>query len=93
MTPAPRDVRIALHSQEGGAMKTHRRHPVQAGDVVEIAAHRVGTPARTGEVVAVLGTRGSEHFRVRWEDGHESVLYPGSDASIGPPAGKPEEAG
>jgi hypothetical protein len=72
-------------------MKTDRRHPVQAGDVVEIAAHKVGMPTRTGEVVAVLGTAGSEHFRVRWEDGHESVLYPGSDASIRSPAGKPRE--
>ena len=74
-------------------MKTHRRHPVQAGDVVEISAHRVGMPARTGEVVAVLGTHGSEHFRVRWDDGHESVLYPSSDAVIRPAAGKQDETG
>ena len=67
----------------------HRRHPVQAGDVVEISPHKVGTPARTGEVVAVLGTPGSEHFRIRWEDGHESVLYPGSDALIHRPSRKP----
>jgi hypothetical protein len=72
-------------------MKKDRRSPVQAGDVVEIAAHRVGMPTRTGEVVAVLGTAGSEHFRVRWEDGHESVLYPGSDASIRSPEGTARE--
>jgi hypothetical protein len=68
--------------------QTHRRHPVQAGDVVEISAHKVGMPTRTGEVVAVLGDRGAEHFRVRWADGHESVLYPGSDALIRPRTGK-----
>lgn len=68
--------------------QTHRRHPVAPGDLVEISAHKVGTPARKGEVVDVLGTPGSEHFRVRWDDGHESVLYPGSDAVITPPSRK-----
>jgi hypothetical protein len=32
----------------------------------------------------VLGEPGHEHYRVRWEDGHESVFYPSSDASITP---------
>ncbi len=57
----------------------------RVGDVVEVAAHRVGEAGRTGEVVAVLGEPGSEHLRVRWDDGHESLFYPGSDAVVRSP--------
>jgi hypothetical protein len=33
-------------------------------------------------ILEVLGGPGHEHFRVRWEDGHESVYFPGVDAVI-----------
>ena len=66
----------------------NRQRRTQVGDVVEIAGHSVGEGGRTGEVIAVLGEPGAEHFRVRWEDGHESVFYPGSDATIRPPHGE-----
>jgi Domain of unknown function (DUF1918) len=59
------------------------RHP-QAGDIVAIHGHHVGEQERTGEVLEVLGEPGHEHFRVRWEDGHESVFYPSSDAVVRP---------
>jgi hypothetical protein len=54
------------------------------GDVVAIDGRRVGDPGRTGEILAILGEPGHEHYRVRWEDGRESVFYPGSDAHIRP---------
>jgi hypothetical protein len=64
-------------------------HPrVSPGDVVLITGHRVGEIARQGEVVEVLGGPGHERYRVSWEDGHESVFTPGSDAVIRPPAGR-----
>ena len=56
----------------------------QAGDVVEISGHRLGDAQRLGEILEVLGDPGHEHFRVRWEDGHESIVYPSSDAVIRP---------
>ena len=32
----------------------------------------------------VLGEPGHVHFRVRWEDEHESVFYPSSDTIVHP---------
>lgn len=53
-----------------------------AGDRVEIAGHRVGDAPRAGEIVEVLGTESHQHFRVRWDDQHETLLYPGTDVHI-----------
>ncbi len=52
------------------------------GDRVEIAGHRVGEAQRHGEIVEVLGTSPNQHFQVRWQDGHVSLLYPGTDVAI-----------
>lgn len=60
------------------ALETH----ADVGDLIEIHGHRIGETARTGEILEVLGTGEHEHYRVRWEDGHESVFTPGSDAAI-----------
>lgn len=57
-------------------------HKADAGDILVIAGHRVGEAERTAEILEVLGEVPNERFRVRWEDGHESVLRPGSDATI-----------
>ena len=52
------------------------------GDVIVISGHHVGEPERLGEILEVLGEADHTHYRVRWDDGSESVFYPGSDASI-----------
>jgi hypothetical protein len=54
----------------------------QIGDLIEIHGHRLGESRRTGEILEVLGTAEHGHYRVRWEDGHESLFTPGSDAVI-----------
>ena len=54
------------------------------GDVVVVSGHRVGVRERLGEILAVLGEGDHSHYRVRWDDGSESVFYPGSDAAIRP---------
>jgi hypothetical protein len=54
------------------------------GDLVVISGHHLGEPERIGEILEVLGEPGHEHYRVRWDDDHESVFYPSSDASIRP---------
>lgn len=55
---------------------------VRTGDVVVVEAKRVGDGRRLGEILDVTGTPGHLHYRIRWEDGHESVLYPGGDVSV-----------
>lgn len=54
----------------------------RVGDRIAISGHKVGERERTGEIVAVVAGDGRPHYRVRWEDGRESVVYPGSDAAI-----------
>ena len=60
--------------------KSTRR--TRVGDVVVVEGHRVGEGRRIGEILEVLGEPGHEHYRVRWDDEHESVFYPSSDAII-----------
>jgi hypothetical protein len=54
---------------------------VQAGDRVQ-TRHRRGQPAREGEIIEVLGAPGHERYRVRWDERHESILYPTDGVSI-----------
>lgn len=60
------------------------------GDVVVISGHRVGERERLGEILEVIGEEERVHYRVLWDDGSESVFYPGSDALIRRSATKPE---
>jgi hypothetical protein len=64
------------------ALKTISKAEVRPGDVLAITGHRVGEIERTGEILEVLGTSERRHFLIRWDDGHESIYYPGNDASI-----------
>jgi RimK family alpha-L-glutamate ligase len=52
------------------------------GDEIAITGHAVGDAPRTAVVLEVLGEPGHERFRVRWEDGHESIYFPGGDATV-----------
>ena len=69
---------------EGGEMTAtaNRIRPIEPGDVVEISGRHVGDAGRTGEIVAVLGEEDHAHYRVCWEDGRESILYPGEGTTI-----------
>jgi Domain of unknown function (DUF1918) len=61
---------------------TNRPQPVVAGDRLIVRAHHQGQLPRDAEILEVLG-HGGPPFRVRWQDdGHESVVYPGSDVAI-----------
>jgi hypothetical protein len=55
-----------------------------AGDHLTIKGHRVGEPERTGEILDVRDEGEETRYLVRWEDGHEAWLYPGSDAVVEP---------
>lgn len=52
------------------------------GDLVAATGHHVGESQRVGKILEVLGDPGHERYRVRWDDGHESIFSPGSDAVI-----------
>jgi hypothetical protein len=52
------------------------------GDQIVIEATIVDRSRRHGEVLDVLGVGDTEHYRVRWQDGHESIFYPGPDARV-----------
>ena len=63
-------------------MTVTRQVGVTVGDVVEISGRRVGDPGRLGEIVEVLGMADHPRYLVRWEDEHESILYPGEGTTI-----------
>jgi hypothetical protein len=55
------------------------------GDRIVIETGALDSRRRHGEVVEVIGQGEREHYRVRWQDGHESVFFPGPDARVLPP--------
>lgn len=52
------------------------------GDRLTVHSHTVGLPERRGEVIEVRGTAGAPPYRVRFDDGHEALVYPGPDVVI-----------
>lgn len=52
------------------------------GDRIVVESAHVGQPRREGEIVELLGNDGDVHYRVRWDDGHESIYFPSSDAHV-----------
>jgi Domain of unknown function (DUF1918) len=54
----------------------------KVGDHLVVQGHTVGQSRREGEILEVRGEDGAPPYVVRWEDGHEGVTYPGSDAFV-----------
>ena len=52
------------------------------GDEIVVDQSRVGAPPRKGEIVDVLGDGETLHYVVRWDDGHQSLFFPGTDAHV-----------
>ena len=52
------------------------------GDRLVVAGHHVGEHERGGLVLAVEGQDGGPPYVIRWDDGHESTFFPGSDAIV-----------
>jgi len=59
-----------------------------AGDLLDAHGSH-GKPSRRGEILEVLGEAGHEHFRVRWDDQHESIVYPAEGVTIVHQAAQP----
>jgi hypothetical protein len=55
----------------------------QVCDRIVIESNTLDAARRHGTIVAVLGGEGdTEHYQVRWHDGHETVFFPGADAHL-----------
>jgi hypothetical protein len=53
-----------------------------AGDRLVIKGHKVGEHDREAEILEVRGADGGPPYLVRWSDGQEGLLFPGSDATV-----------
>jgi hypothetical protein len=65
-------------------MAAKQRFRARKGDRVRVEAPKVGAASRSGSILEVLGEPQAERYRIRWDDGHESVYTPSSDMSIEP---------
>jgi RimK family alpha-L-glutamate ligase len=81
-----------LDKKEETMDKTVKGAPAQPGDEILITGHAVGDAPKAATIVEVMGEPGHQRFRVRWEDGHESIFFPGDDAVIRHPAKKRSRA-
>lgn len=52
------------------------------GDQLHIHSRSVGMVDQRGEITEVRGTNGEPPYLVRFEDGHEGLVYPGPDCSV-----------
>jgi hypothetical protein len=65
--------------QEGGRV-------ARKGDLIVVNPRRVGGPTREGEIIEVIEGDLRVHYRVRWNDGHESFFAPGAGGARIEPA-------
>jgi len=54
----------------------------QVGDEIVVDGVNLGDSRREGEILEVETSGDVVHYRVRWDDGHESIFYPGSTTHI-----------
>lgn len=52
------------------------------GDRISVLGRSVDRKVRDGEIIGLLKPDGEPPYRVRWDDGHEAIVFPGSDARI-----------
>jgi len=51
------------------------------GDMIEMRGLH-GQAPRRGEILEILGTSDRPHYRVRWDEQHESIVYPADGVLI-----------
>jgi hypothetical protein len=61
------------------------------GDHIVLESQSVGTPTREGEILEVIAGEIGVRYRVRWQDGHESVLTPSGGSARVVPGPKPSK--
>jgi Domain of unknown function (DUF1918) len=61
------------------AKKTTVKKSVKAtglGDLIVIDSAKVGSPPREGEILEVIQGEVSVSYRVKWDDGHQTLITP-----------------
>ncbi|MCE4944295.1 MULTISPECIES: DUF1918 domain-containing protein [Streptomyces] len=58
------------------------------GDRLLVHGRTVGHSDHMVEIVEVLGTNGEPPYRIRAEDGHETIMWPGPDCVVQHPRSK-----
>ncbi|WP_298177178.1 DUF1918 domain-containing protein [Saccharomonospora sp.] len=52
------------------------------GDIIRVHGHTVGVDGQEGKIIEVRGEHGEPPYLVRFSDGRETLMFPGSDAEI-----------
>ena len=52
------------------------------GDEIVVDGVNLGDPKREGEILEIDTLGDVVHYRVRWDDGHESIFFPGSTTHV-----------
>lgn len=52
------------------------------GDRLLVHGRTLGQPDRKGEIIDVRGANGEPPYVVRYDDGHEGLVFPGPDCTI-----------
>jgi hypothetical protein len=64
------------------------------GDRIIIRGHTVESSDRHGRILEVRGADGAPPYQVKFDDGHETILFPGGDFVVErSESGGPAEAG
>ncbi len=67
---------------------TPKTTTAHVGDWIEARGVH-GQPSRRGQIVELLGHDEHEHYRVHWDEQHESILYPADGIIITPQHARP----
>ena len=60
----------------------------ETGDKLLVHGRTVGHPDQVAEIVEVLGSGGEPPYRVRYDDGRETLMSPGPDCVVQRDSGK-----
>ena len=77
--PSERDTgKRDTKKRTGGKATTASGPPTRGrkGDVILIDSPQVGSPTREGEVLEIIQGEVNVSYRVRWTDGHQSLITP-----------------
>ncbi len=59
------------------------------GDRIHVHGRVVGAPDETSEIIEIRGQDGAPPYLVRHGDGHEGLVFPGTDATVEHPKREP----
>ena len=68
-------LRIASSKLAGMSVEHRPTTRAKKGDWIEVAG-LPGKPSRRGQVEEVVGSSSHKHYRVRWDEQHESLFFP-----------------